>query len=286
MAANGSDGSADKNQPFQALRRLGFRADKRLGQNFLFDKTVLQKIVAAAEPCRDDFILEIGPGTGALSRCIAQSGCKKALAVELDRRFESPLLELEREYACFEVIYQDILKADLQNITKGNPFKVVANLPYYITTPILMRFLESDLAWERLVLMVQKEVAERMASSPGGREYGALSVAVQYRAEVKVALTVPAAAFVPPPAVDSALVVCQRRPAALGVSSEALFFQIVRAAFSQRRKIIANSLRNMGLTPEQTAAWLKIAGIDGQRRAETLSLADFACLEAAFAKWR
>jgi 16S rRNA (adenine1518-N6/adenine1519-N6)-dimethyltransferase len=272
---------------WQALRRLGLRAEKRLGQNFLFDQAVLKNIVAAADLRPDDFVLEIGPGMGGLSRHLAQSGCKRVLAVEIDRRFAPVLSELERECGgAFEAIYQDILKADLKKITKGEPFKVVANLPYYITTPILMRFLESDLAWERLVVMVQSEVAERAASPPGGRIYGALSVAVQYRAEARIAFAVPPSAFIPPPAVGSAVIVCQRRPAKLGVRDEGLFFQIVRAAFSQRRKIIANSLRNMGLTPEQTAAWLKSAGMDGQRRAETLSLEDFARLEAAFEMWR
>ncbi|MDR3348918.1 MAG: 16S rRNA (adenine(1518)-N(6)/adenine(1519)-N(6))-dimethyltransferase RsmA [Acidaminococcales bacterium] len=270
----------------QTLRRHGLRADKKLGQNFLSDQTALQNIVAAAQPQPDDLILEIGPGLGGLSRHLARSGCKKVLAVELDRRFAPLLSKLEQEYACFEVIYQDILKADLEKATNGEPFKVVANLPYYITTPVLMRFLESGLAWERLVVMVQGEVAGRMVSPPGGRSYGALSVAVQYRSDARIVLAVPPDAFVPPPAVESAVVVCQKRPAALNVGNETLFFQIVRAAFSQRRKIAANSLRNMGLTPEQTAAWLKAAGIDGQRRAETLSLEDFARLENTFAKWR
>ncbi|MDR2007028.1 MAG: 16S rRNA (adenine(1518)-N(6)/adenine(1519)-N(6))-dimethyltransferase RsmA [Acidaminococcales bacterium] len=278
--------SAESGEILQVLRRLGIRADKKLGQNFLLDQTILQNIVAAAQPQPDDCILEIGPGLGGLSRCLARSGCKKVLAVELDRRFAPLLSALECEYASFEVIYQDILKADLEKITSGQSFKVVANLPYYITTPVLMRFLESGLAWERLVVMVQNEVAGRMVSPPGGRTYGALSVAVQYRADARIVLTAPPAAFIPPPAVDSAVVLCQKRPAALNVHNEALFFQIVRAAFSQRRKIIANSLRNMGLTPEQTAAWLKAAEIDGQRRAETLSLEDFARLENAFGKWR
>jgi 16S rRNA (adenine1518-N6/adenine1519-N6)-dimethyltransferase len=133
--------------------------------------------------------------------------------------------------------------------------------------------------------MVQSEVAGRMASPPGSRAYGALSVAVQYRAEARIVLDVPPSAFLPPPAVNSAVVVCQKRQAKFGVRDERLFFQIVRAAFSQRRKIIANSLRNMGLTPEQTSAWLGLAGIDGQRRAETLSLEDFARLENAFPLW-
>ena len=162
-------------------------------------------------------------------------------------------------------------------------FKVCANLPYYITTPIIFALLEKRLPMERLVAMVQKEVAERMAAQPGGKEYGALSVAIQYYTEPEIAFIVPPTSFIPAPAVDSAVIVCKRRAKPpVEVCDEALFFRVVKAAFSLRRKMLSNSLKNMGIKGEQVAKWLELAGVDGKRRAETLSLEDFAKLTNSF----
>ena len=163
-------------------------------------------------------------------------------------------------------------------------FKVCANLPYYITTPIIFALLEKRLPMERLVAMVQKEVAERMAAKPGGKDYGALSVAIQYYTEPEIAFIVPPSSFIPAPSVDSAVIVCKRREKPpVDVCDEALFFRVVKAAFSLRRKMLNNSLKNMGIKGEQVAKWLELAGVDGKRRAETLSLEDFAALTNTFA---
>ena len=232
----------NKKQAWQTLRRFGLKPDKGLGQNFLVDDGVLAGIVAAAELQPDDIVVEVGPGLGVLTRALLATGCT-VLAVELDRRLKPVLAELKKDYPKLTVINDDILQVDLQSLLGGKTFKVVANLPYYITTPIIMHFLENDLPYERLVVMVQKEVAERMAAEPGGREYGALSVAVQYRTQTSIALKVPAEAFLPPPSVESAVIVCKKRLAPPGkVASEARFFQVVKAAFSQRRKVLSNSL--------------------------------------------
>lgn len=275
-----------KDHTHMLLRKYGLRANKNLGQNFLIDDNILADIVKVADIQSEDTVLEIGPGIGALTSLLAQTGCKRVVAVELDKRLSPVLNDLQSQYANLEVVYADILKLDIKTVLGEKPFKVVANLPYYITTPIVMSFLESDLPYERLVFMVQSEVAERMASQPGSKVYGALSVAVQYRTIAKVALTVPPESFIPVPNVDSAVVVCKRRSqVAVHVSDEKLFFQIVKACFSQRRKMVSNTLKNMGLTTEQTQAWLTLAGIDGKLRAEMLSLEDFAKLENTFDKW-
>lgn len=275
-----------KDYTFSVLRNYNLRANKKLGQNFLIDDNVLAGIVKAAEIQQDDIILEVGPGLGTLTRHLAQSGCRKVVAVELDRRMTTILSQLQAEYTNLEVVYADVLKADLKSMLAGQRFKVVANLPYYITTPIIMHFLESDFAYERLIVMVQNEVAQRMVSPPGSKVFGALSIAVQYRTEAEIAFTVPPQAFIPPPGVDSAVIMCKRRTQpVVPVGNEKLFFAIVKAAFSQRRKVIANSLKNIGITGEQAQQWLKLAGIDDKRRAETLSLAEFAKLEATYDRW-
>ena len=275
-----------KTKTLNILRHYNLRANKKLGQNFLINDGVLAEIERTAEIQPEDIILEIGPGIGILTERLVQSGCRKVIAVELDRRMQPILGELVKKHDNLEVIYQDILQVDLQNIVGGCPFKVVANLPYYITTPIIMHFLESNFNYERLLVMVQNEVAQRMASTPSSKAYGALSIAVQYRTEAQLALKVMPESFIPQPSVDSAIIVCKRRAQpAVQVQDEELFFRIVKAAFSQRRKVIANSLKNIGLTGEQTQVWLQLAGIDEKRRAETLSLEEFAALEKTYDKW-
>ena len=264
------------------LNRFKLRADKKLGQNFLIDENVVHQIVAAAELSEADTVLEVGPGIGTLTQGLAESKAR-VVAVELDTRLLPVLATTLNGYDNVRVVHGDILKVNIMEEVGAPSFKVCANLPYYITTPIIFALLEKRLPMERLVAMVQKEVAERMAAQPGGKEYGALSVAIQYYTEPKIAFIVPPTSFIPAPAVDSAVIVCKRREKPpVEVCDEGLFFRVVKAAFSLRRKMLSNSLKNMGIKSEQVAKWLELAGADGKRRAETLSLEDFAKLTNSF----
>ena len=264
------------------LNRFKLRADKKLGQNFLIDENVVHQIVAAAELSEADTVLEVGPGIGTLTQGLAESKAR-VVAVELDTRLLPVLATTLNGYDNVRVVHGDILKVNIMEEVGAPSFKVCANLPYYITTPIIFALLEKRLPMERLVAMVQKEVAERMAAQPGGKEYGALSVAIQYYTEPKIAFIVPPTSFIPAPAVDSAVIVCKRREKPpVEVCDEGLFFRVVKAAFSLRRKMLSNSLKNMGIKSEQVAKWLELAGVDGKRRAETLSLEDFAKLTNCF----
>ena len=265
------------------LHRFKLRADKKLGQNFLIDENIVRNIVAAAELSDKDTVLEVGPVIGTLTQGLAESGAS-VVAVELDKRL-LPVLDTTLEgYDNVRIVNGDILQVDIMQTVGVDEFKVCANLPYYITTPIIFALLEKRLPMERLVAMVQKEVAERMAAKPGGKDYGALSVAIQYYTEPEIAFIVPPSSFIPAPSVDSAVIVCKRREKPpVEVCDEALFFRVVKAAFSLRRKMLNNSLKNMGIKGEQVAKWLELAGVDGKRRAETLSLEDFAALTNTFA---
>lgn len=264
------------------LNRFKLRADKKLGQNFLIDEQVVRQIVAAAELSEADTVLEVGPGIGTLTQGLAESKAN-VVAVELDTRLLPVLATTLEGYDNVRVVHGDILKVNIMEEVGVPNFKVCANLPYYITTPIIFALLEKRLPMERLVAMVQKEVAERMAAQPGGKDYGALSVAIQYYTEPEIAFIVPPTSFIPAPAVDSAVIVCKRREKPpVEVCDEALFFRVVKAAFSLRRKMLSNSLKNMGIKSEQVAKWLELAGVDGKRRAETLSLEDFAKLTNSF----
>ena len=261
------------------LQAFHLKADKNLGQNFLVEESVVNRIAKAAELTPEDTVLEIGPGIGTLTQALAMTGAS-VVSVELDKRLIPVLQETVGAYENVRVVQGDILKINILETVQAEPFKVCANLPYYITTPIIMHLLEQKLPLERLVVMVQKEVAERMTASPGGREYGAISVAMQYYTEPKIAFIVKAGSFLPAPKVDSAVLVCKKRSTPpVDVPDENVFFKVVAAAFSVRRKMLTNSLKNMGgLTGEQVKSWLDRAGIDGKRRAETLSLEEFACL--------
>ena len=264
------------------LNRFKLRADKKLGQNFLIDENVVHQIVAAAELSEADTVLEVGPGIGTLTQGLAESKAR-VVAVELDTRLLPVLETTLNGYDNVRVVHGDILKVNIMEEVGAPSFKVCANLPYYITTPIIFALLEKRLPMERLVAMVQKEVAERMAAQPGGKEYGALSVAIQYYTVPEIAFIVPPTSFIPAPAVDSAVIVCKRREKPpVEVCDEGLFFRVVKAAFSLRRKMLSNSLKNMGIKSEQVAKWLELAGVDGKRRAETLSLEDFAKLTNSF----
>ena len=270
----------------EVLQKYHFVFQKRFGQNFLIDEHVLEKIIDSSGITKDDFILEIGPGIGTMTQYLAEAA-REVAAVEIDSSLIPILKDTLKEWDNVTVINNNILKTDIKKIADekngGKPVKVVANLPYYITTPIIFALLEKRLPMERLVAMVQKEVAERMAAKPGSRDYGALSVAIQYYTEPEIAFIVPPTSFIPAPAVDSAVIVCKRRSEPpVKVCDEALFFRVVKAAFSLRRKMLSNSLKNMGINSEQCAQWLQRAGVDGKRRAETLSLENFAALTNTF----
>ena len=275
---------ADPKVTRHILSAFHLRASKRLGQNFLVDAGVVRAIVDAADLSPADTVLEIGPGIGTLTQGLAESGAR-IVAVELDKKLPAVLAETLQGYDNVTVVPGDILKLDILrilNLGAGERFKVVANLPYYITTPILMALLEQHLPIERMVTMVQKEVAVRMTARPGSKDYGALSVAVQYHTDARIVMDVPPRAFMPAPEVTSAVIACRvRETPAVRPSDEKLFFRLVRAAFGQRRKTLLNALTGAGLTKELCRAGLAAAGIAESLRGEQLSLADFARLSDA-----
>lgn len=263
-------------------------AKKSLGQNFIIEPQVIADIVAAAGCDKQDLVLEIGPGLGSLTQALS-AAAGQVLALEIDQSLLAALRESLADCHNVQLLHADAMEADLaglladfagrEDLRPG--FMAVANLPYYITTPLLLRFLEQpQLPWRRLVFMVQKELAERMQAAPGGKEYGALSLAVQYRAAARVAFSVPPSVFVPRPKVASAVIVLERLPQPpVQVADEQLFFAVVRAGFGQRRKTLLNSLSaGLALDKQQVGAALQAAGIEPGRRAETLTLAEFARL--------
>ncbi len=270
---------AKKEVTLHILRAFGLHVNKRLGQNFLVDEGVVDAIVAAAGVRPGDAVLEIGPGIGTLTQGLLEAGAK-VVAVELDQRLVRVLRETLAGYEDVRVVHGDILKINIPQQMAIAPYKVVANLPYYITTPILLLLLEQRLPVSVLVAMVQKEVAQRMVAAPGGKDYGALSVAVQYFTVPEIVLTVPPYSFIPAPAVESAVIRCtvRERPP-VEVADEEAFFRVVKAAFAQRRKTLANALKAAGI---DAAAVLAAAGVDGGRRGETLSLAEFAAVTNAY----
>ena len=275
---------ADPKVTRHILSAFHLRASKRLGQNFLVDAGVVRAIVDAADLSPADTVLEIGPGIGTLTQGLAESGAR-IVAVELDKKLPAVLAETLKGYDNVTVVPGDILKLDILrilNLGAGERFKVVANLPYYITTPILMALLEQHLPIERMVTMVQKEVAVRMTARPGSKDYGALSIAVQYFTVPRMVMDVPPRSFLPAPEVTSAVIACHVQDApTVHPSDEKLFFRLVRAAFGQRRKTLLNALTGAGLTKEQCRAGLAAAGIAESLRGEQLSLADFARLSDA-----
>ena len=262
-------------------RHEEFRFQKKFGQNFLIDSHVLDRIADAAQISEADAVLEIGPGIGALTQRLAERA-GKVLAVEIDRGLIPILAESLAEYDNVEVIQGDILEQNLNDLSErlgGKRIKVVANLPYYITTPILMKLLESGLPIENITVMVQKEVAERMQASPGGKDYGSLSLAVQYYAAAEIVANVPPHCFLPRPKVGSA-VICLRTYAEKPVQTgdEAFLFRIIRASFNQRRKTLVNGLKNAGFSREKVNEALSSLGLPETVRGEVLSLAQFAAL--------
>lgn len=276
------------------MQRYGISARKSLGQNFLIDRNIIKKIVAAAGLTPEDLVVEIGPGLGALTVQAARSA-GKVVAVELDRGLVPALAEILEGAGNVEVIQGDALEIDFDKLVGdktggafgrgGKKYKLLANLPYYITSHLLMHLLLGKFNISLMIIMVQLEVADRLAAAPGTRDYGALSVAVQYFTEPKMLFRVPRTVFFPPPGVDSAVVRLLLRPVpAVTVRDEEAFFKVVRAAFGSRRKTLLNSLAGsgLGLDRETWQHVLQNTGIDPGRRGETLSLAEFASLADGF----
>ncbi|SMP30998.1 16S rRNA (adenine1518-N6/adenine1519-N6)-dimethyltransferase [Laceyella tengchongensis] len=270
----------------ELLNAYGLKLKKSLGQNFLTDSHVLSKIIRAAELNKDSGVIEIGPGIGALTERLAEQA-GKVVAVELDQRLVPVLKELFQHQPHVEIIHGDALEVDLgaviqEHMRDMKTLHVVANLPYYVTSPILIRLLTERYPLTNIVIMIQKEVADRLAAKPGTKDYSSLSVLVQYFAEAEEVAKVPSHVFVPRPQVDSAVarLTLRERPA-VEVKNEELFFKIVRASFAQRRKTLLNTLHATlfaRVDKHQVEAWLNEAGIDPKRRGETLNLEEFATL--------
>lgn len=276
---------SDPKETIAVLQRYNFNFQKKFGQNFLIDGHVIEKIIAAAGIGKDDVVLEIGPGIGTLTQRLCEAA-GDVVAVEIDRNL-IPILTGDtcKDYANLQIVSGDIMKIDIPELLKPfgkRPIKVVANLPYYITTPILMKLLEDRLPIESITVMVQKEVAERMETGPGTKDYGALSLAVQYYSEPYLAANVPANCFMPRPNVGSAVIrltIHEEPP--VQVKDEKHMFALIRASFNQRRKTLVNGIGNAAELPyskEQVAAALTKLGMSETIRGEALRLADFAAL--------
>lgn len=269
----------------EILKKYNFTFQKKFGQNFLIDTHVLDKIIAAAEITKDDFVLEIGPGIGTMTQYLAQAAGKVA-AVEIDKALIPILGDTLSAYDNVMIINEDVLKVDIQKLVEeengGRPVKVVANLPYYITTPIIMGLFEKHVPIESITVMVQKEVADRMQVGPGTKDYGALSLAVQYYASPYIVANVPPNCFMPRPKVGSAVIrlTCHKEKP-VQVQDEKLMFNIIRASFNQRRKTLANGLKNaatLDFTKEEVEAAIDALGKGASVRGETLTLEEFARL--------
>ena len=265
------------------LNRYGFDFKKKFGQNFLIDENVVEKIVREAGVTKDDFVVEVGPGIGTMTQILCENA-REVVAVEIDKKLIPILTEDTLSYYDnVTVINEDILKLDIKKLADekngGRPIKVVANLPYYITTPIIMGLFESHVPLDSITIMVQKEVADRMQCGPGTKDYGALSLAVQFYARPKVVLNVPASCFMPRPNVDSAVIRLERfKTPPVDVKNEHLMFRIIRASFNQRRKTMLNSVGNSGIdiTKEALTNALETMGLPLTIRGEALTLEQFA----------
>ena len=280
---------ASPSKTIEILKKHNFSLKKKFGQNFLIDHNILNKIITTANINKSDCILEIGPGIGTMTQYLAEHA-GKVIAVEIDRTLIPILEETLSGYDNVTIINQDILKIDIQKLVEvhneNKPIKVVANLPYYITTPIIMSLFEQDVPLESLTILVQKEVAERIKSGPGSKEYGALSLAVQYYAKPEIAVIVPPTCFIPKPKVSSAVVHLRKhQEPTVNVCDEIFLFKIIRAAFNQRRKTLANAITHefkntddVSINREDVVSVLKEMGLSESVRGEALTLEEFAIL--------
>ena len=278
------DKIASPNKTKEIIQEYQFKFSKSLGQNFLIDKNILEKIVQAAEITEEDYVIEIGPGIGSLTQHIADK-CRKIVAVEIDKHLLPILAKTLVEYDNIEVIHGDVLKVDLHKLIQdrfqGQKVKVIGNLPYYVTTPIVMKLLEEKVPISSMTIMIQQEVAQRMEAKPSTKDYGALSIAVQYYCQPKILLKVPPTVFIPQPKVSSTIIRLDilERPRVY-VENEKLFFRIIKDAFGKRRKTLLNALSTgtLKLNKDLVKEALTTADIDGNRRGETLSIQEFAKL--------
>lgn len=279
----------DPKKTIETIQKHQFAFQKRFGQNFLIDSHVLDKIVNAAGITKEDCVLEIGPGIGTMTQYLAEHA-GRVVAVEIDTNLLPILAETLKDYSNVTVINEDILKVDMNSLVEeynnGRPIKVVANLPYYITTPIIMGLFESNVPIENITVMVQKEVADRMQVGPGSKDYGALSLAVQYYASPYIVANVPSNCFIPRPNVGSAVIRLTRyQEPPVQVKDAKLMFRLIRASFNQRRKTLQNGLNNspeLSFSKEEIAAVIESLGLPAAVRGEALTLEQFAALANAF----
>ncbi len=280
---------SDPKKTIEVIQKYQFAFQKRFGQNFLIDAHVLEKIVSAAGITKDDCVLEIGPGIGTMTQYLAESA-GQVIAVEIDTNLLPILADTLKDYSNVKVINQDILKVDINELVKeynnGRPIKVVANLPYYITTPIIMGLFESNVPIDNITVMVQKEVADRMQVGPGSKDYGALSLAVQYYASPYIVANVPPNCFIPRPNVGSAVIRLTRyQEPPVQVKDPKLMFKLIRASFNQRRKTLQNGLNNspeISFSKEEITKAIESLGVSPSVRGEALSLEQFAQLANCF----
>ena len=273
------------------LQKYNFHFQKKFGQNFLIDTHVLERIISEAGVTKDDFVVEIGPGIGTMTQYLCEAAGAVA-AVEIDKNLIPILHDTLSEYDNVEIINEDILKVDIAALAEekndGKPIKVVANLPYYITTPIIMGLFESHVPIESITVMVQKEVADRMQCGPGTKDYGALSLAVQYYAKPEIVANVPPNCFMPRPSVGSAVIrLTRHEKPPVEVADEKLMFRLIRASFNQRRKTLVNGLKNasdLSFSKEQIEAAIEAIGQSLTIRGEALTLEQFAALSNQFSK--
>lgn len=268
----------NKAKTIELLKKNSFKFTKSLGQNFLIDDTVLNDIVNSADISPEDEIIEIGPGFGALTRLLLDKG-KRVTAIELDSKLIPILKEEFKDYDNFKVINEDVLKCDLDEIIGNKEVKVLANLPYYVTTPIIIKLIKGKNSIKSITIMIQKEVADRIAACPGTKDYGALTLLVNYYCQVNKVRDVSPASFMPQPKVSSTVInLIPRKEKSVKVNDEVLFFKIIREAFNMRRKTLSNSLMPLGLPKEKLVKLLQESDIDPKRRGETLSIDEFALL--------
>ena len=275
----------------EILQKYNFNFQKKFGQNFLINTGVLEDIIDAAEVTDEDMVLEIGPGIGTMTQYLCENA-RQVIAVEIDTNLIPILKDTLSAYDNVRIINDDILKVDINELAReynnGRPIKVVANLPYYITTPIIMGLLESHVPIESITVMVQKEVADRMQAGPGTKDYGALSLAVQYYSKPQIVVNVPPSCFMPQPKVGSTVISLRsHQQPVVQVEDEKLMFKVIRASFNQRRKTLANGLNNYGginLTKEQIQQSIEELGVPVNIRGEALSLEQFACLSNIIGK--